>query len=255
MDPIILVDNVSKSFKYCSGRNRTIKDWIVYRKKYHENIISPILQNVSFCVYPGESFGIIGRNGAGKSTILKLLSKIYYPDEGAIHIRGKVSSLIELGAGFHSEMTGRENIRVNASINGLSPTEIDKKMEDIIDFSELGDYIDRPIKIYSSGMYMRLAFSIAINLDADVLLIDEILSVGDIYFQEKCFNKIKQLKDNGITIVIISHSPQQIIDNCNRAIWIDNTKIMSEGHPVDVCNKYIEYMHSASSTSSGSNMG
>ena len=239
-DTVIEFDHVSKKFNFNPGRNMTLKDWIVYRKKYDNSTTIEVLDDVSFHVKAGESFGIIGRNGSGKSTILKLLSKIYYPTTGQIRIIGKVSSLIELGAGFHPEMTGRENIRINASINGLSPREIDARMDDIIEFSELGDFIDKPIKVYSSGMYMRLAFSVAINIKADILLIDEILAVGDIAFQKKCFDKLKELKQTGITIVLISHSTKQIIENCNRAIWIDNHRIIAEGQPENVCNAYIE---------------
>ena len=237
---VIKFDHVSKKFTLNPGRNMTLKDWIVYRKKYDNSVTFDVLDDVSFQVEEGESLGIIGRNGSGKSTILKLLSKIYYPTIGSIQIEGKVSSLIELGAGFHPEMSGRENIRIYASINGLSPKEINKKMNEIIEFSELGDFIDKPIKVYSSGMYMRLAFSVAINIDADILLIDEILAVGDIAFQKKCFDKLQYLKQSGVTIVLISHSTNQIIENCNRAIWIDNHKIVTEGDPTSVCNAYIE---------------
>ena len=237
---VIKFEHVSKRFTFNPGRNMTIKDWIVYRKKYDNSTAINVLDDVSFFVNEGESFGIIGVNGSGKSTILKILSRIYYPTTGTVDVIGKVSSLIELGAGFHPEMSGRENIRINASINGLSPKEINEKMDEIIEFSELGDFIDKPIKVYSSGMYMRLAFSIAINIKADILLIDEILAVGDIAFQKKCFDKLLQLKQSGITIVLISHSTSQIIENCNRAIWIDNHKIAAEGSPEEVCNSYVE---------------
>ena len=236
---VIQFNHVSKRFTFNPGRNMTLKDWIVYRKKYDNSVTINVLDDVTFTVDEGESLGIIGRNGSGKSTILKLLSRIYYPTKGNIKIDGKVSSLIELGAGFHPEMSGRENIRINASINGLSPREIRDKMDEIIEFSELGDFIDKPIKVYSSGMYMRLAFSVAINIEADILLIDEILAVGDIAFQKKCFDKLQQLKQSGITIVLISHSTGQIIENCNRAIWIDDHKIVAEGDPNMVCDAYI----------------
>ena len=160
---------------------------------------------MSFDIKKGEAVGLIGKNGCGKSTTLKLLNRIMYPTSGTIRVNGRVSSLIELGAGFHPDMSGRENIYTNASIFGLTKKQIDEKLDDIIEFSELGEAVDNPVRTYSSGMYMRLAFSVAINVEADVLLIDEILAVGDVSFQKKCFEKLREIKYSGTTIVIVSH--------------------------------------------------
>lgn len=165
-----------------------------------------------------------------------------YPDAGKVEINGRVSALIELGAGFHPDLSGRENIYTNAAIFGLSRSEIDQRLQTIIDFSELGDYIDNPVRTYSSGMYMRLAFSVAINVDADILLIDEILAVGDVAFQAKCFNKLREIKRKGTTIVIVSHSLGQIEQICDTSYWIDNGLIRAQGKPVDVHQKYLRYM-------------
>ena len=176
---------------------------------------------------------------------MKLITRIIYPDSGSIKINGKVSSLIELGAGFHPDMTGRENIYINASIYGLTKKEIDSKLDTIIKFSELEEFIDSPIRTYSSGMYMRLAFSVAINVEAEILLIDEILSVGDASFQAKCFKKMQELKDSGITIVIVSHDLHTMKELCNKVIWIESGKIKESGDAETVISKYLnEIMNS-----------
>ena len=190
----------------------------------------------------GEAIGIIGHNGCGKSTMLKLLTKIMYPDAGRIVTDGRISALIELGAGFHPDLSGRENIYTNAAIFGLNHREINRRIQDIIAFSELGDYIDNPVRTYSSGMYMRLAFSVAINVDADILLVDEILAVGDASFQAKCFNRLREIKASGTTIVIVSHSLGQIEQICDRSIWIHDGKIRADGLPREVHPAYLNYM-------------
>lgn len=237
----ISVKNVDKEFKIYKDARRSLKDkLLLFSKNRYE--VRKVLKNISFNINPGEAVGIIGKNGCGKSTLLKLLCKIMYPSKGIVSTNGRVASLIELGAGFHPDMTGRENIYINASIFGLTTKEIEKKMDSIIGFSELEDYIDEPIRIYSSGMYMRLAFSVAINVDADILLIDEILAVGDITFQEKCFKKLRDIKDNGTTIVIVSHSLGQIEAFCDRSIWIKDGKIYMDDKPDLVNRKYEEFM-------------
>lgn len=238
----IEVKNIIKHFRIYMDKGGTLKEKTLFRKrrKYEERWV---LNNVSFSVRKGEAIGLIGHNGCGKSTTLKLLTKIMYPDAGSIEMSGRVSSLIELGAGFHPDMSGRENIYINASIFGLNRKEIDDRIDQIIEFSELEEFIENPVRTYSSGMYMRLAFSVAINVDADILLIDEILAVGDAHFQEKCFDKLKEIKKSGTTIVIVSHSLGQIEEICDRSIWIDKGKIVKEGAPIEVHEEYLDFMN------------
>lgn len=237
----IEVRNLTKKFKVYFDKGSSLKERILFRNRnrYEERWV---LNGISFNVKKGEALGLIGHNGCGKSTTLKLLSKIIYPDAGTIEMRGRVSSLIELGAGFHPDMSGRENIYTNAAIFGLGKKEIDERVQSIIEFSELEEFIDNPVRTYSSGMYMRLAFSVAINVDADILLIDEILAVGDAHFQEKCFQKLKEIKRQGTTIIIVSHSLGQIEEICEKTIWLDKGKIALEGIPFDVHPKYMEFM-------------
>lgn len=234
----IEVQNVKKSYRVYLDKGKTLKEKILFqsRNQYEERLV---LDGVSFQVEKGEAIGLIGHNGCGKSTLLKLMTKIIYPDSGSIHIQGRISSLIELGAGFHPDMTGRENIYTNASIFGLTKKEIKSRIDQMIAFSELEDYIDNPVRTYSSGMYTRLAFSVAIHVDAEVLLIDEILAVGDAAFQAKCFGKLLDMKAQGTTIVIVSHSLQQIEQICNRSIWIEKGKVQMEDTPNKV---HLEYL-------------
>lgn len=243
-DVAIEVRHISKSFKISFDKSKTLKDKIIFAKK-DKYEIHQVLDDVSFTIKKGEAVGLIGHNGCGKSTTLKLLTRIIYPDSGEISIDGRVSSLLELGAGFHPDMTGRENIYTNASIFGLTKKEIDERLDEIIEFSELEEFIDNPVRTYSSGMYMRLAFSVAINVNADILLIDEILAVGDSNFQLKCANKMQELKKEGITIVIVSHSMGQIEELCDRCIWLDKGKIVSDGNPQYVHKLYMEFMGQA----------
>jgi len=235
------VNNITKSFKVFLDKGSQLKERLLFRKRsrYEER---KVLRGISFQVKKGEAIGLIGHNGCGKSTTLKLLTKIMYPDTGTITMNGRVSSLIELGAGFHPDMSGRENIYTNASIFGLTKKEIDARLNDIVAFSELEEFIDNPVRTYSSGMYMRLAFSVAINVDADILLIDEILAVGDANFQAKCFNKLKEIKSHGTTIVIVSHSLGQIEQICDRSIWIHEGLIRAEGPPKEIDLEYLDFM-------------
>ena len=183
---------------------------------------------------------MIGVNGSGKSTLLKLMTKIIYPDSGKIITNGKLTSLLELGAGFHPDFSGRENIFFNASIFGLTKKQINERLDQIIEFSELGSYIDNPVRTYSSGMYMRLAFAIAINVDADILLVDEILAVGDQHFQEKCIKKMKELKEEGKTMVFVTHSMATVKEFCSRAVWLYNGEIKMDGEPDKVIEEYLK---------------
>lgn len=234
----IEVNNVCKDFKVYFDKGYTLKERLLFWKR-NSHEVRHVLKNVSFKVKKGEAIGLIGQNGAGKSTTLKLLSKIIYPNSGNIVMRGRVSCLIELGAGFHPDMSGRENIYTNAAIFGLKKKEIDRRVNDIIAFSELEEFIDNPVRTYSSGMYMRLAFSVAINVDADILLIDEILAVGDASFQNKCFKRMEELKNSGITIVLVTHDLGMLVRICDRAIWFDSGGIAYDGNPTMVKEKYM----------------
>lgn len=237
----IEVRNVTKKFKVFYDKGSQLKEKILFRKRnrYEDRWV---LKGISFEVKKGEAIGLIGHNGCGKSTTLKLLTKIIYPDSGSVEMKGRVSSLIELGAGFHPDMSGRENIYTNASIFGLTRKEINERMDDIIEFSELEEFLDNPVRTYSSGMYMRLAFSVAINVDADILLIDEILAVGDVNFQAKCFNRLREIKAQGTTIVIVSHSMGQIEQICDRSIWVHDGHIKAMGKPRDIHPEYLDFM-------------
>lgn len=237
----IEVHEIKKNFKVYLDKGRTMKERVLFKNRRAYEIRN-VLDGISFEVKKGEAIGLIGHNGCGKSTTLKMLTKIIYPNSGSIEMDGRVSSLIELGAGFHPDLSGRENIYTNASIFGLTKKEIDDRLNDIIEFSELRAFIDNPVRTYSSGMYMRLAFSVAINVDADILLIDEILAVGDVSFQNKCFNKLKELKRRGLTIVVVSHSLGQIEQLCDRSIWINHGRIAAEGIPRDIHSQYLAYM-------------
>ncbi len=240
-DYAIRVKNVEKYFKVYMDKGNMLKERIIFanRNKYEKR---QILNGISFDIPKGQAVGLIGRNGCGKSTTLKMLTKILKPNAGEVEVNGRVSSLIELGAGFHPDMTGRENIYINATIFGLDKEEIDARLDDIIRFSELEDYIDNPVRTYSSGMYMRLAFAVAINVNADVLLIDEILAVGDVSFQKKCFERLKEIKEEGTTIVIVSHSMEQLYSICDRLIWIEKGRILEDGEPKLIGMHYLDSM-------------
>lgn len=239
---VIKVDNVYKSFKIYYDRGQSFKERILFKNR-NRHEVHEVLKGISLSIKKGEVVGLIGENGSGKSTLLKLMTKIIYPDKGSIKIKGKVSSLLELGAGFHPDMTGRENIYTNASIFGLTKKEIDDRLDKIIEFSELEEFIDNPVRTYSSGMYMRLAFSVAINVDADILLIDEILAVGDTNFQQKCFERLRELKQHGITIVIVTHDTGTVEKFCSSSVWLENGHIRSEGKTSLVIDEYLKYMN------------
>lgn len=237
----IVVDNVVKNFKVYLDKGSTLKERAISIKRNRYEV-RQILNGVSFSIPKGQAVGLIGKNGCGKSTTLKMLTRIYKPTSGSIQVKGRVSSLIELGAGFHPDMSGRENIYINATIFGLKKEEIDDRLEEIIRFSELEEFIDNPVRTYSSGMYMRLAFAVAINVNADVLLIDEILAVGDVSFQKKCFDKLQEIKEAGTTIVIVSHSMEQLYSICDRLIWIEKGLVREDGIPKQVGTHYLDSM-------------
>lgn len=234
---VICIKNMSKDFIIYGDKANTLKERIIRFNKNNKEIRN-VLKNINIDIKKGETVALIGVNGSGKSTLLKLITRIIYPTSGAIKVNGKVSSLLELGAGFHPDFSGRENIYFNASIFGLTKKEIDDRLDSIIEFSELEEFIDTPIRTYSSGMYMRLAFSVAINVDADIILIDEILAVGDQHFQEKCMDKMLELKKNGKTIVFVSHSAGAVKFLCDRAIWLKDGEIEMDDKTEDVLKEY-----------------
>lgn len=237
-DYAIRVSHVSKTFRVHLEKNHTLKEKLLYAKraKYRDFVA---LSDVSLDIRRGTTVGLLGVNGSGKSTLLKLISRILYPDSGTIEVRGRVSSLLELGAGFHPDFTGIENIYLNGSLMGLTKREIAAKLEEIIDFSELGDFIREPIRGYSSGMYMRLAFSVAVAVDPEILLIDEILAVGDAAFQAKCMDRLKQLQALNRTIVLVSHDTGAVERFCDTAVWLHNSQMRMDGDPVEVTRAYL----------------
>ena len=239
-DYSIVVDSVVKSFNVFLDKSNTVKESLISLFKRNRKEKRVVLNGVNLKIEKGEVVALIGVNGSGKSTLLKLMTKIIYPNSGKIQINGKLTSLLELGAGFHQDFSGRENIYFNASIFGLTKKQIDKRLDKIIEFSELGEHIDNPVRTYSSGMYMRLAFSIAINVDADILLVDEILAVGDQHFQEKCIAKMKELRKEGKTMVFVTHSMGAVRDLCTRAVWLSDGKIVMDGDVDEVADAYLK---------------
>jgi ABC-type polysaccharide/polyol phosphate transport system ATPase subunit len=243
----IALERVSKSYRLWGRRSQfaTLKSALLKRDlKLEPEASVAALKSVSFAVDRGEAFGIIGRNGSGKSTLLKLISGILKPTSGRIHVGGRIAALIELGAGFHPEITGRENIYINGIMLGLTRKEIDARFASIVDFSGIGPFIDQPVKTYSSGMYVRLGFAVAVHVDPDILLIDEVLSVGDEEFSAKCVAKIQEMKYRGVTLVFVTHQLDQVRNLCDRALWLDHGEIKSIGDPVRVVDEYLQNVSS-----------
>ncbi|MCW1969237.1 MAG: ABC transporter ATP-binding protein [Anaerolineae bacterium] len=247
--PIIEFNDVSKCFKLDRHKARTFQQLFISRFNRLKNTLRPgaarpsddtfwSLRNVSFNIQRGESVGLIGSNGAGKSTSLKLMSRIILPTSGTVNVRGRVTALLELGAGFHPELSGRDNIVLNGAVMGLSRKEIEKKIDAIIEFAELSDFIDAPVKHYSSGMYARLGFSVAVHLDPEVLLVDEALAVGDQHFQEKCQEYMLRLKRKGVTFFLVSHSLPAIEQLCSRALWLDHGHLRMDDDVHKVSDAY-----------------
>lgn len=239
LDNRIVVEHVYKTFNIYMDKANSLKEKLLFwnRNKKEKR---EVLKDINLTIKNGEAVALIGVNGSGKSTLLKLMTKIIYPNKGKITTYGKLTSLLELGAGFHPDFSGRENIYFNASIFGLTKKEIDDRIDKIIEFSELGSYIDNPVRTYSSGMYMRLAFAVAINVDADILLIDEILAVGDQHFQDKCIAKMKELKAQGKTMVFVTHSMNTVKEFCSRAVWLSNGVIKMDDEPDKVIEEYLK---------------
>lgn len=244
METAVEFSHVSKGFTVTRGGARDIKHHLIkiFRSKMftEHKETRHVLDDVSFTVKRGEFVGIMGRNGVGKSTLLKMISGIYRPSAGEINVKGRLAPVLELGAGFADELSGYENIALNASILGYSRNQVTERIEEIIQFSELKDQIHDPVRNYSSGMLVRLAFSIACHLDADLLLFDEVLAVGDVGFQTKCLSKIKALNAAGASIILVSHSPDQVGLNCKRCIVLDGAKIVYDGTALEGAQKYLE---------------
>lgn len=231
--------NVTKHFRLTEGQSlREFLPLLFRRKAFTEPFYA--LRDVSFSIDRGEVVGIVGRNGSGKSTILKLIAGVTAPSEGEVHVFGRVSPLIELGAGFHPDLTGRENIHMNASILGMKAKEIQARFDEIVDFAELHDFVDTPVKRYSSGMYMRLGFSVAVHANPEILLVDEVLSVGDSYFQEKCIERMEQFKKQGVTIIVVSHSMDLVKEFCDRVMIIDHGHLVDVGAPQAMIDEYLQ---------------
>lgn len=235
MSVAIKVENLTKIYKMYEKNNDKLLS-LFGKKKRHEDFYA--LKDVSFEINRGECVGIIGHNGAGKSTLLKILTGVAFPTEGKIEINGKISSLLELGSGFNPELTGIENVYFNGALNGRSTEQIDAVLEDIIEFADIGDFINQPVKSYSSGMFARLAFAVAINIEPDILIVDEILSVGDVSFQVKCMAKFEEFKKKNKTIIYVSHGLGTVKKFCDRAIWLQKGQVMDDGNSVIVVERY-----------------
>lgn len=238
----IRVTNLSMDFKYSKDKIDSLKEYIIrtIKRDKRKSRKVRVLDNINFEVKRGEKLGILGFNGAGKSTLLKIISGIYEPSEGEIKINGKIAPLLELSAGFDKNYTGRDNIYLNGAFLSMDKKYLDSKIDEIIEYSELGEYIDVPIKNYSKGMKAKLGFSIATLIKPDILIIDEILSVGDIKFRKKSGKKINEMMAEGVTVILVSHSIRQVKRICDRCIWIDDGKLVMEGPAEEVCNAYIE---------------
>jgi lipopolysaccharide transport system ATP-binding protein len=235
----IEAQELSKTYKLYDRPVDRFLELITFRPRH---TVFPALQEVSFSVEAGETIGLVGQNGAGKSTLLKLLCSVTQPSSGWLRTQGTIASILELGTGFHPEFSGRENAALNAAILGLSPSEVRQKLPSILEFSELGSFLQQPVKTYSSGMYMRLAFSVAVNVDPDILVIDEALAVGDGHFQKKCVDKIREFQQRGKTIVFCSHAMYYISTLCSRALWLEAGTIRRLGRAVDVVHEYESFL-------------
>jgi ABC-type polysaccharide/polyol phosphate transport system ATPase subunit len=253
MSIMIEVKDVVKTYKlYKKPTDRLKESVLPTKKQYHENFNA--LNGISFEINKGDALGILGRNGSGKSTLLKLITGVLSASSGTIKVNGRMSAILELGAGFNPEYTGRENIYLNGLMIGLNRNEIDTKMDGIIEFADIGSFIDQPVKIYSSGMFARLAFAVAINVDPDILIVDEALAVGDVRFQMKCIEKMKELKAGGTTILFVSHATEQVKRFCNRAVWLKDGVIEAIGESSEIVDLYEDYMKYSSGDNGESNV-
>lgn len=237
----IEIQKLGKKFRVYSERNQSLKSALMRGKiaKYKEFWA---LRDISLNIETGQTVGLVGGNGSGKSTLLKTLAKIYWPDEGTISYAGRMSALLEVGSGFHPELTGRENVYLNGSILGMKRKEIDARFDRIVEFSGISEFIDQPVKNYSSGMYVRLGFSVAIHVEPEILVIDEVLAVGDVSFQAQCFERIRELKSLGTTIVLVSHDLKAVESLCDQVAWINKGTLKSFGEPSKVISQYLKFM-------------
>ena len=249
----IAVQNLGKKFKlFTSPGGRFLEYMSVGKVKRHEDFWA--LKDISFAIPSGTTLGILGQNGSGKSTLLSILAGVLYPSEGSFEINGKVSAILELGSGFHPEFSGKDNIYMYGSIMGLAKQEIDNRIDEIIRFSELGDFIDQPLRTYSSGMIVRLAFSVAVNVDADILIVDEALAVGDAIFQHRCFRKIREMQAAGKTILYVGHDTEAVRNLCTSAMLLDGGRVIERGDPNTVVNKYYAIISERERTYSEGNL-
>ena len=242
-EPVIRFENVSKYYPlyhHFAGGIKHLLFNLHRTAKQIKNSRFEALDNISFDVYRGETLGIIGNNGSGKSTTLGLMAGVLYPSKGKVSVQGRISPLLELGGGFHPDLTGRENIILNGVLMGLTRAEIMAKMDEIVVFSELGEFVDQPIRIYSTGMLARLGFSVVANIDPEIMLIDEILAVGDMSFQEKCLNRMMAFKKSGVTMVLVSHAMEVIERLCDRVAWIEDHRIKKLGNAREVVESYLQ---------------
>ena len=235
------ITDLSKKFRIYHDKANNLKERAIFWNRNKTDDFWA-LRDISLSIPRGTTVGLIGRNGSGKSTLLKIISRILYPTYGQVKVNGRVSTLLELGAGFHPDYTGRENIFLNASILGFSRKYIKEQIDNIIAFAELGDFIDNPVRNYSSGMYMRLGFAVAVHVQPEILLVDEVLAVGDLAFQDKCMEKIKELQHQGVTIIFVTHAPKQVEKLCDSAVWLDNGEVRMQGAATPVAEAYIQFM-------------
>jgi ABC-type polysaccharide/polyol phosphate transport system ATPase subunit len=237
--PVIRVENVTQRFRLIHERPDSLRELFTkffrHKSEFHN---FEAVQNVSFDVHQGEVVGLVGRNGSGKSTLLKIIAGVYKPTCGRVEVHGSLAPLIELGAGFHPELTGRENVLMNGLLMGFTKREMQEREKSIIDFADIGEFIDSPVKQYSSGMYTRLAFAVATEVNPDILLVDEILAVGDAAFQQKCFERLETFRRSGKTILLVTHSLGQILEHCDRALYLDKGRIVADGDPEQVVDLY-----------------
>ncbi|MEC0093595.1 ABC transporter ATP-binding protein [Paenibacillus macquariensis] len=241
MGDIIEIKDVVKSYKLYDKPLDRLKEAISpTHKMYHKEFIA--LNGISFNVEKGDALGILGKNGSGKSTLLKMITGVLSPSSGTIQVKGKISAILELGAGFNPEYSGKENVYLNGLMMGFTREEIDNKMNDIIEFADIGEFIEQPVKIYSSGMFARLAFAVSINVDPEILIVDEALAVGDVRFQTKCIDKMKELKSRGTTILFVSHATEQVKRFCNKAVWLKDGVVQASGESSEIADLYEDFM-------------